>query len=105
MDPDYGHHINPVSRLIQVMQIRNEPEPVFKLLGEQGQSRYKVFVAEVTCQEFCEQGTGPNKKLAKRAAAEAMLQRIGYVKPMPQPGKSLLKKKTNSSGILNNTIQ
>uniref|UniRef100_A0A915CX74 Large ribosomal subunit protein eL31 n=1 Tax=Ditylenchus dipsaci TaxID=166011 RepID=A0A915CX74_9BILA len=36
MDPEYGHHINPVSRLIQVMQMRNEPEPVFKLLGEQG---------------------------------------------------------------------
>lgn len=40
----------------------------------------------------CE-GIGPNKKLAKRAAAEAVLARIGYVKPMPKPGKSLLKKK------------
>lgn len=40
----------------------------------------------------CE-GVGPNKKLAKRAAAEAVLSRIGYVKPMPKPGKSLLKKK------------
>lgn len=38
-------------------------------------------------------GTGPNKRLAKRAAAEAMLSEIGYVKPLPAPGKSLLKKK------------
>lgn len=42
----------------------------------------------------CE-GIGPNKKLAKRAAAEAVLARIGYVKPMPKPGKSLLKKKSD----------
>lgn len=40
----------------------------------------------------CE-GTGPNKKLAKRAAAEAALAEIGYAKPMPKPGKSLLKKR------------
>uniref|UniRef100_A0A915CVQ0 DRBM domain-containing protein n=1 Tax=Ditylenchus dipsaci TaxID=166011 RepID=A0A915CVQ0_9BILA len=93
MDPEYGHHINPVSRLIQVMQMRNEPEPVFKLLGEQGASRYKIFIIEVTCLNFREEGTGPNKKLAKRAAAEAMLNQIGYVKSMPQPGKSILKRK------------
>lgn len=42
-------------------------------------------------------GAGPNKRLAKRAAAELMLQRIGYVKPMPQPGKSLLKKPQKDS--------
>lgn len=41
-------------------------------------------------------GTGPNKKLAKRAAAEAMLAAIGYVKPMPKPGKSLLKKRNEN---------
>uniref|UniRef100_A0A914XPW0 DRBM domain-containing protein n=1 Tax=Plectus sambesii TaxID=2011161 RepID=A0A914XPW0_9BILA len=40
------------------------------------------------------QGAGPNKKLAKRAAAEAMLDILGYNKPMPMPGKSLLKKKS-----------
>jgi double-stranded RNA-binding protein Staufen len=52
-----------------------------------------VFIVEVTCLDFREEGTGPNKKLAKRAAAEAMLHQIGYIKPMPLPGKSLLKKK------------
>ncbi|VDM41401.1 unnamed protein product [Toxocara canis] len=94
MDPGYGHQINPVSRLMQVMQARKENEPKFQLIAEHGQSRYKEFVVEVACADGlrCE-GTGPNKKLAKRAAAEAMLARIGYVKPMPKPGKSLLKKR------------
>ncbi|VDK64920.1 unnamed protein product [Anisakis simplex] len=101
MDPDYGHQINPVSRLMQVMQARKDTEPKFQLIAEHGQSRYKEFVVEVTCGEElrCE-GTGPNKKLAKRAAAEAMLARIGYVKPMPKPGKSLLKKRNDACRIV-----
>uniref|UniRef100_A0A1I7VKK5 DRBM domain-containing protein n=1 Tax=Loa loa TaxID=7209 RepID=A0A1I7VKK5_LOALO len=94
MNPEYGHQINPVSRLMQVMQARKQNEPKFQLVAERGQSRYKEFVMEVVCDDGlrCE-GIGPNKKLAKRAAAEAVLARIGYVKPMPKPGKSLLKKK------------
>uniref|UniRef100_A0AC34F1U9 DRBM domain-containing protein n=1 Tax=Panagrolaimus sp. ES5 TaxID=591445 RepID=A0AC34F1U9_9BILA len=105
MDPQYGHHINPISRLIQVMQ--SKKEPVFRLIKEQGQNRYKEFTFEITCRGITLTGSGPNKKLAKRAAAEAMLEQIGYVKPMPQPGKSLLKKKStdsmsSSSGIMMN---
>ncbi|VBB31103.1 unnamed protein product, partial [Acanthocheilonema viteae] len=94
MNPEYGHQINPISRLMQVMQARKQNEPKFQLVAERGQSRYKEFVMEVICDDGlrCE-GVGPNKKLAKRAAAEAVLARIGYVKPMPKPGKSLLKKK------------
>ncbi|CAD5229375.1 unnamed protein product [Bursaphelenchus okinawaensis] len=95
MDPQYGHHINPISRLIQVMQTRKEADPVFKLVGEQGQNRYREFMVEVRCMDRVVTGVGQNKKLAKRAAAEAMLSEIGYVKSMPQPGKSLLKKKSN----------
>lgn len=51
MDPEYGHQINPVSRLMQVMQARKENEPKFQLVAEHGQSRYKEFVVEVciTC--------------------------------------------------------
>jgi len=95
MDPQYGHHINPISRLIQVMQTLKMPEPVFTLVSEQGQNRYKEFTVQVVCQGMTLTGIGPNKKLAKRAAAEAMLKEIGYIKPMPQPGKSLLKKKNS----------
>lgn len=47
MDPTYGHQINPVSRLIQVLQARNEEEPQFELVSEQGQSRYKEFTVQV----------------------------------------------------------
>lgn len=99
-DPQYGHWINPVSRLMQVMQANNLPEPIFKLLGEQGQNRSKEFVIEVKCfDNIREEGVGQNKKLAKRAAAEAMLRRIGFIKPMPEPGKSLLKKSKESQTL------
>lgn len=36
-------------------------------------------------------GTGPNKKLAKRAAAEAMLLLMGYSKVQKQPSKPAIK--------------
>jgi double-stranded RNA-binding protein Staufen len=96
-DPQYGQHINPISRLIQVMQSRKEKEPEFCLIGERGQNRYREFVVQVNCVGLTQTGFGPNKKLAKRAAAVAMLEEIGYVKPMPQPGKSLLKKRSNGN--------
>lgn len=97
MDPQYGHHINPISRLVQVTQTRKMPDPIFTVINEQGQNRYKEFTVQVCCEGVALTGVGPNKKLAKRAAAEAMLRHIGYIKPMPQPGKSLLKKKEKLS--------
>ena len=36
-------------------------------------------------------GTGPNKKLAKRAAAEGLLQLLGYSRPAAQPVKPSIK--------------
>ena len=42
------------------------------------------------------QGTGPNKKLAKRAAAESLLQSLGYFRPSAQPGKPALKNSSSS---------
>lgn len=36
-------------------------------------------------------GTGPNKKLAKRAAAEGLLQLLGYSRPAVQPAKPSIK--------------
>jgi hypothetical protein len=36
-------------------------------------------------------GTGPNKKLAKRAAAEGLLQMLGYSRPAAQAVKSSIK--------------
>ncbi|CAJ0959050.1 unnamed protein product, partial [Mesorhabditis belari] len=93
MDPEYGHQINPVSRLMQIAQAQGSPDPKFELIREQGQNRYKEFIVEVLWNGLSCQGTGPNKRLAKRAAAENILSEIGYVKPLPAPGKSLLKKR------------
>ena len=39
-------------------------------------------------------GVGPNKKLAKRSAAESMLQHLGYSRPVPQPSKPAIKTST-----------
>ena len=39
-------------------------------------------------------GVGPNKKLAKRHAAEQMLTLLGYNKPSPQPTKPAIKTAT-----------
>ncbi|CAD6189160.1 unnamed protein product [Caenorhabditis auriculariae] len=103
MDPDYGHQINPVSRLIQILQTKGGNYANFEFIGEQGQSRYKEFIMRVTCGDLVHEGRGPNKRLAKRAAAEAMLASIGYEKPLPAPGKSLLKRKTNEYEQLENS--
>lgn len=46
----------------------------------------KVTVGEKICS-----GSGPNKKLAKRNAAEQMLQLLGYSRPSPQPTKPAIK--------------
>jgi hypothetical protein len=48
-----------------------------------------VSVEDQTCT-----GVGPNKKLAKRHAAEAMLQLLGYSRPSPQPSKPSIKSPT-----------
>lgn len=92
LDPDYGHQINPVSRLIQVTQATSGEHPTFELIAEHGVSKFKEFIIQAKYKDIVVDGKGPNKRLAKRAAAEEMLDIIGYVKPLPPPGKSLLKK-------------
>ncbi|KAK3777175.1 hypothetical protein RRG08_010829, partial [Elysia crispata] len=94
-DPNYGVGINPISRLIQIMQAQKKKEPVYTLMSERGLPRRREFVMQVEVEEKSCTGTGPNKKLAKRAAAEAMLLILGYTKPSPQPAKSSIK---SSSG-------
>lgn len=90
-DTDYGQGINPISRLIQIQQAKREKEPAFALLTERGLPRRREFVMQVTVNENQCTGTGPNKKLAKRAAAEVMLQTMGYSKPSPQPDKPAIR--------------
>lgn len=91
-DPTYGVGINPISRLIQIQQAQKKKEPVYTLLAERGLPRRREFVMQVQVEDQTCKGVGPNKKLAKRHAAEAMLQQLGYNKPSPQPVKPAIKR-------------
>lgn len=53
---------------------------------------------QVTVGQQSATGSGPNKKLAKRAAAEALLQLLGYSRPGPQPGKPTLSRPGEGGG-------
>ncbi|KAB7494042.1 Double-stranded RNA-binding protein Staufen-like protein 2 [Armadillidium nasatum] len=95
--PEYGQGINPISRLIQIQQAKKEKEPIYTLVAERGVPRRREFVVQVTVGTNSAQGSGPNKKLAKRAAAESMLQLLGYSRPQPQPAKPAIKLENSHS--------
>merc|ERR1719357_2110765 len=95
---DGGQSINPISRLIQIQQARKEKEPVYSLVAERGMPRRREFVMQVTVGQQSATGSGPNKKLAKRAAAEALLQLLGYSRPGPQPTKPALRSPGEGGG-------
>ena len=46
----------------------------------------------------CAEGLGPSKKVAKRNAAETMLELLGYKVPQPQPPKPALKTDEKAGG-------
>jgi len=76
--PDYGQGMNPISRLAQIQQAKKEKEPEYQLLSERGMPRRREFIMQVKVSAEVATGTGPNKKVAKRNAAEAMLLQLGY---------------------------
>ncbi|XP_054622332.1 double-stranded RNA-binding protein Staufen homolog 2 [Dunckerocampus dactyliophorus] len=76
--PDYGQGMNPISRLAQIQQAKKEKEPEYLLLSERGMPRRREFIMQVKVNSEVATGTGPNKKVAKRNAAEAMLLQLGY---------------------------
>nr|XP_050861386.1 double-stranded RNA-binding protein Staufen homolog 2 isoform X3 [Vespula vulgaris] len=90
-ESDAVDELNPVSRLVQIQQAKREREPVYNLIEEKGAPRRREFIIEVTTGQHSACGYGPNKKLAKRAAAEALLAKLGYSKPQPQPTKPSIK--------------
>ncbi|XP_054267450.1 double-stranded RNA-binding protein Staufen homolog 2-like isoform X2 [Macrosteles quadrilineatus] len=85
---DTVDEINPISRLMQIQQAKKEKEPVYTLMEERGQTRRREFFMEVTVGEHSFVGSGPNKKIAKRNAAEGLLQKLGY--SSYAPGKQRL---------------
>lgn len=68
--------INPISQLIQIQQARKEKEPVYTVVDERGTARRREFVIEVSAGGLTASGTGPNKKMAKKIAAESELKLI-----------------------------
>nr|XP_056710126.1 double-stranded RNA-binding protein Staufen homolog 2 isoform X2 [Euleptes europaea] len=81
--PEYGQGMNPISRLAQIQQAKREKEPEYLLLSERGMPRRREFVMQVKVGNDITTGTGPNKKIAKRNAAEAMLLQLGYKASLP----------------------
>ena len=68
--------LNPISLLGQIRQRRKEPLPVYTLVAEEGM-RNKEFTMQVRVDSHTAQGSGANKKEAKKNAAEAMLHLLG----------------------------
>lgn len=79
--------INPISRLIQIQQANKEREPVYTVLEERGAARRREFVIEASVNGHSCTGVGPNKKVAKRNAAEALLIALGYNSVNSKPSK------------------
>ncbi|XP_069907818.1 double-stranded RNA-binding protein Staufen homolog 1 isoform X4 [Oryctolagus cuniculus] len=89
--PEYGQGMNPISRLAQIQQAKKEREPEYLLLTERGLPRRREFVMQVKVGNHTAEGTGTNKKVAKRNAAENMLEILGFKVPQAQPTKPALK--------------
>ncbi|MEE6463725.1 hypothetical protein FKM82_006032 [Ascaphus truei] len=85
--PEYGQGMNPISRLAQIQQAKKEKEPEYILLSERGIQRRREFIMQVKVGDQTATGTGPNKKTAKRNAAEAMLLQLGYKSSSPVEDK------------------
>ncbi|XP_072267155.1 double-stranded RNA-binding protein Staufen homolog 2 isoform X4 [Pyxicephalus adspersus] len=81
--PEYGQGMNPISRLAQIQQAKKEKEPEYVLLSERGIQRRREFIMQVKVGDQTATGAGPNKKTAKRNAAEAMLLQLGYKASTP----------------------
>lgn len=108
-NPEYGKgSINPISRLIQVQQANKQPEPKYELLEEKLSFRNKrEFIIKVTVGEESCTAIGPNKRAAKRNAAEKMLAQLG-IHSQQIPLKPVLKKSpavTNTSNMNNSNVE
>ncbi|XP_039590863.1 double-stranded RNA-binding protein Staufen homolog 1 [Polypterus senegalus] len=89
--PEYGQGMNPISRLAQIQQAKKEKEPEYTLITERGLPRRREFIMQVKINDQTAEGVGPNKKVAKRNAAEKMLELMGFKVPPPHPPKPALK--------------
>ncbi|KAG8447078.1 hypothetical protein GDO86_014505 [Hymenochirus boettgeri] len=87
--PEYGQGMNPISRLAQIQQAKKDKEPEYVLITERGLPRRREFVMQVKVGSHTAEGMGTNKKVAKRNAAENMLELLGFKIPPPPPKPAL----------------
>lgn len=80
--------LNPVSILGQILQRRHDQPPTYQMLHEKATGQAREFTMEVTVGQHKATGAGPNKKEAKKKAAEAMLQLIGFRSTEGQPAET-----------------
>ncbi|KAJ8272650.1 hypothetical protein GJAV_G00091790 [Gymnothorax javanicus] len=95
--PEYGQGMNPISRLAQIQQAKKEKEPEYTLLSERGMPRRREFIMQVKVGNEVATGTGPNKKVAKRNAAEAILLQLGYKASTP-PAQNIPEQLVDNKG-------
>jgi double-stranded RNA-binding protein Staufen len=67
-------------------------------LEERGAPRRREFVIEASANGHSCTGVGPNKKVAKRNAAEALLNQLGYGNPPSNPKPVLKTEKETEIG-------
>lgn len=87
--PEYGQGMNPISRLAQIQQAKKDKEPEYVLITEKGLPRRREFIMQVKVGNHTAEGAGTNKKVAKRKAAENMLNLLGFKVPPPPPKPAL----------------
>ena len=60
------------------LTVELEREPIYQVISERSVARKKEFVMQCIVNDKSAQGIGPNKKTAKKLAAEAMLAKMGH---------------------------
>ena len=75
---DIDPTLNPISILGQMMQQHHEQPPEYKCLQEKDCTSDNQFIMQVTVTNHSCKGYGPNKKTAKKNAAEEMLNLLGF---------------------------
>lgn len=68
--------LNPISKLMQIQQMRKEKEPVYTFVEQRGPARRREFVIQVTAAGLSAEGISTNKKDAKHQAAAGMFKYI-----------------------------
>lgn len=98
-----AEEINPISRLIQIQQANKEKEPVYTVVEERGAARRREFVIQASVNGVSANGVGPNKKLAKRAAAQALLTLLGYATSSTPTATTVVSPKVEKTELANNS--